>query len=232
MSAATETPEAREQAEALAAPFRRDEVKFKPAAVSGNRALALAYVDARAIQDRLDLVVGVAGWSDEYEMLPDGSALCRLKVRLGGEWVTKMDVGSPSEQPDEHDRVKAAVSDALKRAAVKFGIGRYLYRLLSQWADYDPKKRQFTAAPSLPPEALPARGKHAARPANAPAETPLRERADLLRKANAPLKYSWADALKLLGKPEGTGLGELPEADYRHLIDTLERQAREAAPAK
>jgi hypothetical protein len=40
-----------------------------------------------------------------------------------------MDVGGPSEQPDEGDRVKAAFSDALKRAAVKFGIGRYLYRL-------------------------------------------------------------------------------------------------------
>jgi hypothetical protein len=38
----------------LAAPFDRSVVKFKPAVVQGNRALALAYVDARVIQDRLD----------------------------------------------------------------------------------------------------------------------------------------------------------------------------------
>src|SRR5437764_7102172 len=128
----------------LLAPFETDEVKFKPAVVSGNRALALAYVDARVIQDRLDEVLGVTGWQDEYECLPDGSVVCRLRLRLGDEWITKMDVGGQSEQPDEGDRRKAAFSDALKRAAVKFGIGRYLYRLPQIWGDFDPKKRQFT----------------------------------------------------------------------------------------
>jgi hypothetical protein len=49
----------------LAAPFEATEVKFKPAVVSGNRALALPYVDARVIQDRLDDVLGVTGWQDE-----------------------------------------------------------------------------------------------------------------------------------------------------------------------
>src|SRR5947209_10833583 len=141
----------------LAAPFEHAEVKFKPAVVSGNRAMALAYVDARAIQDRLDDVLGVTGWQDSYKCLPDGSVVCRLKLRLGGEWITKVDVGGPSEQPDGGDRIKAAFSDALKRAAVKFGIGRYLYRLPSQWVDYDSKKRQFSQQPSLPQFALPLR---------------------------------------------------------------------------
>jgi hypothetical protein len=118
--------------------------------------MALAYVDARAIQDRLDDVLGVDGWQDEYECLPDGSVVCRLRLRLGNEWITKMDVGGPSEQPDSGDRMKAAFSDALKRAAVKFGIGRYLYRLPAQWLDYDPQKRQFLRAPSLPAWARPA----------------------------------------------------------------------------
>jgi hypothetical protein len=148
--------------EALAAPFDAREVKFKPAVVSGNRALALAYVDARVIQDRLDDVLGVAGWQDEYECLPDGSVVCRLRLRLGEEWITKMDVGGQSEQPDEGDRRKAAFSDALKRAAVKFGVGRYLYRLPSQWVDYDPRKKQFAQTPTLPPSALPKPKKPAA----------------------------------------------------------------------
>jgi hypothetical protein len=141
--------------QALATPFEPSKVKFKPAVVSGNRALALAYVDVRAIQDRLDDVLGVERWQDEYEVLPDGSVVCKLRLRLGDEWITKMDVGGPSGQPDEGDRRKAAFSDALKRAAVKFGVGRYLYRLPSQWVDYDPQKRQFVRTPTLPRSALP-----------------------------------------------------------------------------
>ena len=140
---------------ALATPFAADEVKFKPQVIRGNRALALAYVDARAIQDRLDEVLGVEGWQDEYTPLPDGSVVCRLQIRLGQEWITKMDVGSPSEQPGGGDRLKAAFSDALKRAAVKFGVGRYLYRLPQIWCDYDQQKKQFLRKPSIPDFALP-----------------------------------------------------------------------------
>src|SRR5438046_7273945 len=135
---------------ALSAPFALTEVKFKPAVVSGNRAMALAYVDARVIQDRLDDVLGVDGWQDDYECREDGSVVCRLRLRLGAEWITKVDVGGPSEQPDGGDRLKAAFSDALKRAAVKFGIGRYLYRLPAQWLDYDAQRRKFLQTPSLP----------------------------------------------------------------------------------
>src|SRR5262245_49381446 len=140
---------------ALSAPFDPSEVKFKPAVVSGNRAMALAYVDARVIQDRLDDVLGVTGWQDDYEVLPDNSVVCRLRLKLGDEWITKVDVGGPSEQPDGGDRMKAAFSDALKRAAVKFGVGRYLYRLPAQWVDYDPQKRQLLRAPVLPDWAVP-----------------------------------------------------------------------------
>src|SRR4051794_12609438 len=118
-----------EMTRALAQPFQLTEVKFKPAVVSGNRAMALAYVDARAIQDRLDDVLGVDGWQDDYQILEDGSVVCRLRLRLGQEWITKVDVGGASEQPHGGDRLQAGFSDALKRAAVQVGIGRYLYRL-------------------------------------------------------------------------------------------------------
>jgi hypothetical protein len=137
-------------AQALSAPFEANEVKFKPAVVSGNRALALAYVDARVIQDRLDDVLGVMGWQDSYRVLPDGSVMCRLRLKIGEQWITKVDVGGQSEQPDGGDRTKAAFSDALKRAAVKFGVGRYLYRVPQLWVDYDSHKRQFVRPPTLP----------------------------------------------------------------------------------
>ena len=158
----TTTEDRHDQAQALSAPFDLADVRFKPQAVKGNRALAIAYADVRAVMDRLDDVVGAGNWQDDYEVLPDNSVVCRLRVRLGGRWVRKTDVGSPSEQPDSGDRLKAAFSDALKRAAVKFGIGRYLYRLPQQWADYDPVKKQFVAPPKLPAWAV---GTAIARPA-------------------------------------------------------------------
>jgi hypothetical protein len=164
---------------ALAEPFDPAEVRFKPAVVTGNRALALGYVDARVVQSRLDEVLGVDGWQDDYECLPDGSVVCRLRLRMGGEWITKVDVGGPSEQPDGGDRLKAAFSDALKRAAVKFGVGRYLYRLPTQWMDYDPQRRQFAKTPTLPAWALPANKERAS-------ETPA-EQPEAARKAPAKM---------------------------------------------
>lgn len=140
---------------ALAAPFLPTEVKWKPQSVKGSRALAIAYIDARVVQERLDEVFGVDGWQDEYQVQQDGSVVCRLSCRFGDTWLTKMDVGGMSEQPDGGDRLKAAFSDALKRAAVKFGVGRYLYRLPHQWADYDPQRKQFTRPPELPAFARP-----------------------------------------------------------------------------
>ncbi len=141
--------------EALAAPFDPREVKFRAGATSGQRALALAYIDARLVQDRLDAVVGGANWQDSYDVGPGGSVVCRLALRLADEWITKMDVGAPSEQPDEGDRLKAAFSDALKRAAVKWGIARYLSRLPHTWVDYDPQKKQLKERPALPDFARP-----------------------------------------------------------------------------
>ena len=141
---------------ALTAPFLAEAVHWKPLSVKGNRALAAAYLDARAVMQRLDSVFGVGGWKDAYRLVAGGSVVCTLSVKVDGEWVEKTDVGSPSEQPDDGDKLKAAFSDALKRAAVRLGIGRYLYRLPRQWVDYDPQTRQFVRPPQLPPWALPA----------------------------------------------------------------------------
>ncbi|MHB1422110.1 MAG: Rad52/Rad22 family DNA repair protein [Gemmataceae bacterium] len=141
---------------ALTAPFPPDAVHWKPLAVKGNRALAAAYLDARAVMQRLDSVFGVGGWRDSYQLVNGGSVVCTLSVKVDGEWIDKTDVGSPSEQPDDGDRLKAAFSDSLKRAACKLGVGRYLYKLPRQWVDYDTATKQFVKAPQLPAWALPA----------------------------------------------------------------------------
>lgn len=154
-------------AQRLSEPFEASEVKWKPITTKDNKALVIGYVDARVVQDRLDDVFGVVGWQDDYELLPDGNVLCRLRGLVNGQWVTKADVGGPSEQPDGGDRLKAAFSDALKRAAVKWGIGRYLYRLGGQWVDYDPQKKKLLGKPTLPAWANPAAAK------TIPAKQPL-----------------------------------------------------------
>lgn len=158
--------------EQLAEPFEVSEVKFKAQVVRGNRALAVAYVDARVVEDRLDKVFGVGGWQDAYTVLPNGSVMCVLRVKIGDEWIEKSDVGSISEQPDEGDRLKAAFSDALKRAAVKLGIGRYLYRLPQQWCDYDANSRQIKQSPKLPEWAYPKGAKKPKAPASQPSQLP------------------------------------------------------------
>ena len=94
-------------------------MKFKPAVVSGHRAMAMAYIDAR-VTFRGSLArrrARRANGKDEYECLPDGSVVCRLRLRLGDEWIRQMDVDQTGEQPDEGDRLKAAFSDALETRA-------------------------------------------------------------------------------------------------------------------
>lgn len=83
----------------------------------------LPYIDARTVFDRLDAVVGPGGWETNLERLDTGVYLCRLTV-LG---VTRSDVGVAGE--NESEREKAGASDAIKRAAVQFGIASYLYDL-------------------------------------------------------------------------------------------------------
>lgn len=154
---------------ALSEVFDPAEVRWKPQAVSGNRAMAIAYVDARVIQDRLDDVLGISGWQTKFTVLPEGSVVCALSVRINNEWITKEDVGSQSDQPDDGDKMKAAFSDALKRAAVHFGISRYLYRLPHQWVDWDAQKKHFVRTPQLPAWAIPQQNAPVKQPAKAPA---------------------------------------------------------------
>lgn len=149
------TEESKTLSSALTAPFPVECVRWRPAVVNGARALAVAYLDVRSVMRRLDEVFGVAGWKDAYRVLSNGSVVCRLSVKIGDEWITKTDVGSPSEQPDDGDKTKAAFSDSLKRAAVKYGIGRYLYRLPLQWVDFDPQAKRLKTRPTLPTWAIP-----------------------------------------------------------------------------
>lgn len=111
-------------------PFSPNEIawRMQQAGVKNDRPWikVLAYVDARAIMKRLDNVVGRMNWQDEYSAGPDGGVKCRILIRdENGGWVHKEDGADNTDI----EAVKGGLSDALKRAAVKWGIGRYLYDL-------------------------------------------------------------------------------------------------------
>lgn len=107
---------------ALSEEFGPREVRTR---MLGNR--QLSYVTARTVMNRLDTVIGPENWWDEYTPLQNG-VLCKLTVRLpDGEEICKSDAGGHAGMSDEGDDEKSGFSDAFKRAAVKFGIGRHLY---------------------------------------------------------------------------------------------------------
>jgi hypothetical protein len=116
----------------LSAPFAPNAIHWRAQTVTknGDKALALAYLDARDVMDRLDEAVGPANWRDSYVETPKGRTLCTLEIRVDGEWIAKSDGAGDTDVEGE----KGSISDALKRAAVKWGIGRYLYDLGNVWA--------------------------------------------------------------------------------------------------
>lgn len=97
----------------------------------GPWAMCLAYVDARAVQDRLDEVCGAENWKDEYEHLPNG-VMCRLSIRVGESWIIKEN-GAPET---DIESFKGGISKALVRTASTWGIGRYLYKLPATFAKF------------------------------------------------------------------------------------------------
>lgn len=106
----------------LAARFAPGEVKKRQ-----GPGKVLFYITARTVMNRLDDVVGPENWWDSYEP-QERSVICHLTIRLpDGMEITKCDAGAYAGMQDAGDDEKSGLSDAFKRAAVKFGIGRYLY---------------------------------------------------------------------------------------------------------
>ena len=90
--------------------------------------MVLSYITARTAMNRLDEVLGPENWEDSFSETKDGLT-CRITITLpNGDKVTKQDGGGFADMTAEDDTEKSTFSDAFKRAAVKFGVGRYLYR--------------------------------------------------------------------------------------------------------
>lgn len=103
--------------------------------------MMLDYVDARYVMDKLDHL-GPENWQDRYIDRPGGSVRCGIGLLVDGEWVWKWDVGTISDIEPE----KGSYSEAFKRAAVKWGVGRDLYGHKPAAGAARPPARRVTAA--------------------------------------------------------------------------------------
>lgn len=129
---------------ALSKPFPGDRISWRVGSTTGDKkkGMALAYIDARDVMDRLDEAVGPNNWQDRYEF-HGPRTVCYLSIRINDEWVTKADGAGDSDVESE----KGSISDALKRAAVKWGIGRYLYDLDSPWVAITQRGKSYAIDP-------------------------------------------------------------------------------------
>lgn len=105
-------------------------------------AFVLAYITNRAIMNRLDDVCGPENWKNEFAAAPNGGTLCGISIKINNEWVTKWDGADNTE----FEAVKGGLSGSMKRAAVQWGIGRYLYNLSETYAVITENGKHYQSA--------------------------------------------------------------------------------------
>ena len=121
----------------LKKPFPIDRLKWRIGNKNKDKTKAnmLVYIDARDVEDRLDEVCG-SNWSDDVKEVA-GRIVCTITIN----GISRTDGAGDTDIESE----KGGLSDAFKRAGVKWGIGRYLYNAskYNTWvnckdiADYD-----------------------------------------------------------------------------------------------
>lgn len=132
---------------ALKEPFDPAVLSWRVGATSKDKkkAIALAYIDARDVMKRLDDVMGLH-WQNRHP----SSDCCEIGLFINGEWLWRANGAGQTDIEGE----KGQFSDAFKRAAVMWGIGRYLYYLPNVWVPIDEYKN-LSELPKLPSWATP-----------------------------------------------------------------------------
>lgn len=120
----------------LSDPFTEGDIEWRVQASGVKRGgspwvRVIPYITNRAIQQRLDDVFGVFGWENIFEEAKSNKGyLCGIKAMVGDKSVTKWD----GAEYTNIESMKGGLSGSMKRAAVQFGIGRYLYNLEDEFA--------------------------------------------------------------------------------------------------
>ena len=121
----------------LKAHFPFEEVDARIQVTSGDKktGMAIFYVDSRAIQNRLDDVIGAFNWSNSFSSWQGNAQICGISIydEARKEWLTKYD----GAENTDIESTKGGLSGAFKRAAVQWGIGRYLYQIPGVWVEIE-----------------------------------------------------------------------------------------------
>ncbi len=136
---------------ALERPFAPGKIHWRCGARTKDKtkAIPLAYIDARDVMTRLDQVMGF-DWQCRYNLADNGLLICEIGLKINEEWLWRANGAGDTQVEAE----KGKASDAFKRAAVMFGIGRYLYSIPNQWLPVD-QYGKFAQVPQLPIWATP-----------------------------------------------------------------------------
>ena len=132
--------------EGLCKPFAPEDLEWRIQVMSKDQTsgLAVPYVTNRAIQDRLDDVVGPENWHNDYKPWHGNgkreAQICGISVYFEGRgFITKWD----GAEDTDVEPVKGGLSDSMKRAAVQWGIGRVLYKMNPIWVGIEKKGNSF-----------------------------------------------------------------------------------------
>lgn len=155
--------------ELLQQPFPAEDIEWRvqSSGIANGKAWALImpYVTSRAIQQRLDDTVGAHCWKNQLIPVQQDNKLsfiAGISIKIGDEWIEKFDGADETN----FENFKGGISNAMKRAGVEWGIGRYLYKLDVQFAELrEDRNGHFKAKiegkwytydfPALPSWALP-----------------------------------------------------------------------------
>lgn len=141
----------RELLSRLAAPFAAEDLEWRLQIAYEDRmqGIAVPYVTNRAIQNRLDDVMGPDRWHNEFKPWHSTgkreSQLCGISLYFEERgWITKWDGAEDSDI----EPIKGGLSDSMKRAANQWGIGRVLYSMDTVWVNVEKKGKSFIIKPT------------------------------------------------------------------------------------
>jgi hypothetical protein len=109
--------------ETLTAPIQPNEIEWRVQSVtSTGKMIVVPYINNRCVMQRFDAAFGPTNWTSEFREITNGF-ICRLSVTIDKRTIYREDGASKTNIEPE----KGGISDAMKRAAVQFGLGRCLY---------------------------------------------------------------------------------------------------------
>lgn len=200
---------ARQIQEELARPFAPEDLEWRLQQVNEDKpwGIAVPYVTNRAIQARLDEVVGPENWYNDYKPWHSTgkkeAQICGISIFFEGRgFITKWD----GAEDTDIEPIKGGLSDSMKRAAVQWGIGRVLYNLDAVFVDVEKRGRSWVIAKKEQSkldkaylDTLKALGLTPAKPVGRQTQTPTSEPE---KKPQTPAAPAGKDKPKVLPKPE------------------------------